>query len=349
MVRHRIGLIADVQYADIDDVWNFMKTAKRKYRGTLTALHNAVNWWVQQERIDLIADLGDAIDGFRNETRQTGMSAIRTVMSEWNRLQVAKPMLPIMHLIGNHELYKFTRTELTTEVEDTGFSCASPHNIVPDKRNCIYYTFKLSDTSPWRAVVLDPYEQSVMTNGGGRIGHELTLENGGIHKDFTNLCQSHNPNDILHAANFFAGISGVESRWCPFNGGVSDEQLMWLEQVLADSVKKSEKVMLFTHVILHPEATPKGNCHTLLWNYDAVLALLGTHKCVRMVFAGHAHSEGYHYCESSGVHHISLASPLEAPEDLVKSTFATLEIADNDMSAELVGRGWVSTRSLVFY
>lgn len=350
-MRHVIGLIADVQYADIEDVWNFMKTHKRKYRGTLTALRNAVDWWSEQKGLDLVVDLGDAIDGFRNETREAGMHALRCVMGEWNRLIEIKSEVPLLHLIGNHELYKFTREELTHGVENTGFCCGFPGNvpIQASPKTSLYYTFQLSSSSPWRAVVLDPYEMSLMTGGGGRIGHELTIANGGINAEYAQLCQSGNPNDILKGTNFFEGVSGPASRWTPFNGGIGETQILWLETVLSQAVFSNEKVIVFTHVILHPEATSSGNCQTLLWNYEVVLKMFARHPCVRMVFAGHAHQPQYAFCAETKIHHVTLASPLEAPEELVESTFGMLEISDDDKTAVLTGKGAVPSMELCLY
>jgi len=347
MAKLRIGLIADVQYADIDDVWNYMHTHKRKYRSTLTALSNAVSWWSQIDDIDLLVDLGDAIDGYRNVDRVMGLHAIRNVMQKWNSFAIPRPEVPILHLIGNHELYKFTREELTKGVEDTGFTCACPETLVSmvDKPHSIHYSFPVRDR--WRVVVLDPYDMSVMRNGGGRIGHELTKANGGIHAEYTAMCQSRNPNNIIDGGNFFQGISGLESRWVPFNGGVGKDQLSWLESVLASSAEADERVIVFTHIILHPLATPHHDCHTLLWNYEEVLEVFEKYPCVKIVVAGHAHHDGYHRCEKTGIHHITLASPLEAPDDLVESTYGLLELpVNNDTHARLIGHGWISSRDL---
>lgn len=43
------GAIADVQYADQDDGWNFKKDYRRYYRGGLTKLKDAVDMWLRDE------------------------------------------------------------------------------------------------------------------------------------------------------------------------------------------------------------------------------------------------------------------------------------------------------------
>lgn len=345
-----IGIIADVQYADIDDTWNFNHSHKRRYRSTIKSLRNAVDRWLNTPDLRLVVDLGDAIDGFRNTDKDMGMHALGQIMSEWDRLNSSGNVTPIIHLLGNHELYKFTRSELIKGVQASSFRCSPPDSLVDsvDLPNSIYYSFLIPGSATWRAIVLDPYEESVMRDGGGRIGYELTVENGGLNKKFTSLCQDNNPNDILKGSNFFAGIQGVEARWCPFNGGLGENQLAWLEQVLCRSVENCENVIIFTHVIIHPEATPGGNCHTILWDYDKILKLIEKYDCVKFVFAGHAHQQGYFLCPKTKVHHVTIASPLEAADEHVENTFATLKIFINENKAILIGSGSVPTLELCY-
>ncbi|CAK8987547.1 unnamed protein product [Durusdinium trenchii] len=52
------GVVADVQYADVDDAWNFRRTQKRRYRGALEALKLAVEDWKKGPPLLFIADLG---------------------------------------------------------------------------------------------------------------------------------------------------------------------------------------------------------------------------------------------------------------------------------------------------
>eukprot|EP00592_Proboscia_alata_P022784 CAMPEP_0194413074 /NCGR_PEP_ID=MMETSP0176-20130528/11570_1 /TAXON_ID=216777 /ORGANISM="Proboscia alata, Strain PI-D3" /LENGTH=103 /DNA_ID=CAMNT_0039216197 /DNA_START=9 /DNA_END=316 /DNA_ORIENTATION=- len=39
------GVIADVQWADADDGYNYGRTVKRCFRGSLRTLDRAVDWW----------------------------------------------------------------------------------------------------------------------------------------------------------------------------------------------------------------------------------------------------------------------------------------------------------------
>ena len=70
-----VGLIADPQYVDKDDGYNYRKTRKRYYRTALKLTENAVNVWNDPNHAhpcpSLIVCLGDTIDGFnkRDENR----------------------------------------------------------------------------------------------------------------------------------------------------------------------------------------------------------------------------------------------------------------------------------------
>ncbi len=81
-IRHRLGLIADIQYADIPNMWNFSKTAERYYRNTVVVLSRAVSWWAEIGRLDFAVNLGDIIDGCNRGQAGMGESALRTVLAQ---------------------------------------------------------------------------------------------------------------------------------------------------------------------------------------------------------------------------------------------------------------------------
>ena len=94
----RFGVIADVQYCDITNGWNFTRTKERCYRAALNALRQAVPVW-NEASVDFIIQLGDIIDGQckgRGETE-----------SAWDACQqlFSGCSCEIYHCIGNHELY----------------------------------------------------------------------------------------------------------------------------------------------------------------------------------------------------------------------------------------------------
>ncbi|KAF4710744.1 hypothetical protein FOZ63_011194 [Perkinsus olseni] len=324
-ILFRFGVIADVQYADVDDTSNYTRTKQRCYRRSAQVLRNAITWWnsLQCPPVNFVVNLGDLVDG-RNRGLNIQDRAMSKIMSEFDALNCPR----VIHMIGNHELYCFTREALsehrTFPATRKQYSLTRPESLGHDE----------FPTDDWLVVVLDPYDVSVMREGGGRHGYEL-FKDAGLDPEGYDLCQSHNPNDIGSKTDFFAGLSGVESRWAPVNGGVGREQLEWLRGHLGEVYYRlaiSEgPVIILSHVILHPDATRHRNCRGLLWNYDEVLQAIYEFPCTRLVLCGHIHNEVYHLddhgklvqlvvaqvCPSrgAGVHHLTLPSPLESTPD----------------------------------
>lgn len=52
-----------------------------------------------------------------------------------------------------------------------------------------------------------------------------------------------------------------------YNGGVGPKQLRWLEEQLAEASRAGQRVVMFGHVPLHPQATDDKS---LVWNFDEV-------------------------------------------------------------------------------
>jgi hypothetical protein len=85
----RFGVIADVQYADVDDAYNFSRTEVRGYRGSLVCLKNAVDAWnaaAPTAAVSFVANLGDIIDQ-RNEASGKSRTALDAVLAEFARVR----------------------------------------------------------------------------------------------------------------------------------------------------------------------------------------------------------------------------------------------------------------------
>ena len=80
----RFGVIADVQWADVEDGYNFARTTRRCYRGALATLGVAVDWWLPM-RLDFVAQLGDLIDG-QNAQLGHSTSAMEAAVTQLRRL-----------------------------------------------------------------------------------------------------------------------------------------------------------------------------------------------------------------------------------------------------------------------
>jgi len=188
----------------------------------------------------------------------------------------------VYHLIGNHDLYNFNREALhsllkTQPINNVGYYDFSPH-------------------PGWKIVILDSFDFCI-------IQPETREAALAYLKQF-------NPNDCeSRKADWGKGLSGVNLRFLPYNGALSTAQLQWLNQTLEKATALKEKVIILGHVPICP-----GSCTptTLLWNYDEVLKIIHSYRCVVACLAGHDHQGGY-MRDDHGIHHKSFEAPLETP------------------------------------
>jgi len=129
------GLITDIQYADIDDGWDYHKITARHYRNSLTLLQNAVEDWKQKGEISFVTQLGDIIDGLNKQSSLSEIS-LKKVLDQFLDYQVH-------HLVGNHELYNFGRAKLKETPLNHSYYHFSPH-------------------PHWRFILLDGFEFSTI-------------------------------------------------------------------------------------------------------------------------------------------------------------------------------------------
>ena len=81
-IVHRLGLIADIQYADIPNTWNFARTIQRFYRNSAVVVERALAWWKESGQLDFAVNLGDIIDGSNRGHSGMGESALGTVLKQ---------------------------------------------------------------------------------------------------------------------------------------------------------------------------------------------------------------------------------------------------------------------------
>jgi len=283
------GLIADVQYADVENRYNFGKTQIRLYRGAVKVLKNAVDAWRSGPALKFIGNLGDTIDQL-NHGEGTSQSALRTVMAEFERCPA-----PVAHAMGNHELYNFSREELKLHFGEP------------------YYSFKPEGSVGWRIVLLDSYDLNCID----------TVESDDTTEEAYDYLAKHNPNElrVRGTVDWKAGLEGRNMRFVPFNGGIRPAQLAWLRKQLQEAESAKERVIVLAHVPIAP-GSAQDVC--LAWNYAEVLGVLDEHPLtVAAVFTGHDHAGGK--TTRKGVHFVCLPSPLHAgPEvgELAHSTVA---------------------------
>ena len=277
------GVIADVQWADTEDGYNFDKTVARKYRGAFRNLIRAVDWWNGlPEPPNFIAQLGDLIDGI-NVKLGDSMPALEAALTELERAPC-----PTINIVGNHELYNFDRQALSR-------ASWLRHG------DAEYYSFK--PAPGWRFVVLDPYQQAL-------IGHAADDPR---RREAVKLISKRNPgvDPSGVGGEWFKHVSGYDRRFVPYNGGLGSEQLAWLRGELHDASALGERVCILCHVILHPEACGGS---TMVWDYPDALQALGETSCVVAVLCGHDHFGQYHK-DDNGIHHMTFCSPLNKGDE----------------------------------
>ena len=221
---------------------------------------------------------------------------------------------PVRHCLGNHCLYNLPRATLNARLGIQAPPCGGS-----------FYSF--SPHAGFRVVMLDSYDVSLLGWPAGHPRHEAAAA----------LLAAHNPNANKNSPE---GLEGSLRRFVAFGGGVGEEQLAWLEATLAAADAAGEKVFVAGHLPLHPD-TAAAVC--LLWNYEAVLAVLGAHRCVVATLAGHTHREGYAR-DARGVHHRVLAAVLECPPGT--NAFGHLDVWPH--CARLVGTDRMSSTEMQF-
>jgi len=282
------------KYADIEDGWDFHKTRKRKYRNTLTNLKEASTEWKKHGNLSFILQLGDLLDGKCAQTKQED-KALQTVLKEFEGFNV-------YHLIGNHELYNFSR--------DTFLKKLNGH------QSNAYYSVVIHPG--WRLVVLD--------------GYEICTIQQETKDEAVKFLSKYNPNEITrNDRDWLSGLSGLQKRFMPYNGKVSPKQLAWLCEELESATTNNENVLVACHVPVCPGSAGNEN---LLWNYNEVLDIFHSFTCVKAFFAGHDHVGGYAK-DINNIHYKTFESPLETPDGL--NAFAIVDVFSNRLRINGVG------------
>ncbi|OQS05223.1 hypothetical protein THRCLA_02605 [Thraustotheca clavata] len=318
------GAIADVQYADIDDAWNYMKTSRRYYRQALSNLQSAVDSWIDEAKskpLRFVMNLGDLLDG-KNAATSISMKALLQLRGSLDAFQ--SQIGPVHHCIGNHELYNFNREEyLRLLVHHTS---NGPKELLPPPASTrAYYSFHLPQEPSFLFIVLDPYEKSIIGNTPGSVEHTASR----------NFIAQRNPNNDLNSS---ASLLGVERRFVEYNGAIDTDQLSWLRETLDRAQARQQHVVVFSHVPIHPDS-----CHhaCLLWNYDTMLQTFASYNCIRAVFCGHYHENGY-AVDAGGIHYVVFHAALESKDN----AFATIDVYADHLDVR--GRGNIPSRILAF-
>lgn len=170
------GVIADVQYADIDDGYNYNRTRMRYYRSSLKLLRNALDAWSQAAaKPRFILQLGDVIDGF-NKRQGASEEALDAVLRE-----LSSSPATLHHVWGNHELYNFSRSALLRSRLNGSVGAAA-------RAGADLCAYHFSPAPGFTFVVLDAYDVSP-------LGRDESSER---YRSAMDLIKQHNDNEDLN-------------------------------------------------------------------------------------------------------------------------------------------------------
>jgi manganese-dependent ADP-ribose/CDP-alcohol diphosphatase len=335
----RVGLLADIQYAPVPDGASY-GGSPRYYQNALRVAHAAAQAFHAAE-LPYVLQLGDILDGKCQAIALHGGLA----RSETNGVTVGEQCLShvlgalsaygcgrILHTHGNHCLYNLDRPTLAAQLgipfrregeegDGSRRSKPVPPPIADDNEpdDLVGYYSVFDESSGVRFVVLDCYDHC-----------KLRPKTSAKYQAAVALLKANNPNYGSNE-NSPEGLEGVDRRFVAFNGGLGDTQLAWLRTTLQAARAAHERVVVVSHLPLLP-ASSHPVC--LVWNYEAVLAILRDYAdVVAISLAGHAHKGGYGRDETSGIHFRVVEAVLES----LAPTYGVLEVFSDFV--RIVGTG----------
>ncbi|KAH9500343.1 hypothetical protein Btru_073826 [Bulinus truncatus] len=313
-VHLSFGILTDIQFADCEDGMDYTHTRRRYYRNALKQAKEAITQMTScQHPVYFILQLGDMIDTVTAmDGEDHSKMALNHVLDTLTSAHV-----PVYHVIGNHDLQCLTRAFYLTSLLNNNpglFEDSTPPRL--------YYTFL--PHPKLRIVALDTLEVSL-------LGYEDRPDD--VHfKTAQTMLRLNNPNEDGRNIN---GLTGVNQRWASYNGGVSQQQLQWLSDILDKSDACEENVIIISHV---PVLT--NDAQYLAWNYDEIIDVIGQYQCVIGVFTGHRHDGGS--VQDGHTHHVTFQGIIETPPGV--DAFAVARLLDE--SVEVKGAGRIPCYSL---
>ena len=340
-----IGVIADVQHADIENNYNYHKTYMRFYRHAIEKFKEAVKVW-NESKVDFSIQLGDVLDGFSvkhgcrdndllnitdviQQFKSVGLPVQRTPSGVYTALAEDAPedaKAPYMcHLWGNHEFYNYTRAELwRSELNsfvvspDATTTATSLDEMNDHQLNADFGYYYLFTHKGFRFLALDPYDIGKISRADGSDSHTRAVNT---------LLKHKNDKEKTHVVSW--------------NGALSNAQLTWLHNELAAATQAGEKVIILSHVPLDARASRPAS---IIWNQAEVLRMINCFECVVACLAGHYHEGGYYHDKKNRIHHLTFQGVIE--RDPATNAFAVLELYSDHIKVD--GYGKIKSRILKF-
>jgi len=307
-LAYRFGLIADIQYSDADDEFDFSGTRRRYFRRGLAHLRRAVDHW-RAERVDGVIQLGDLLDGGKPRRRKRLGQAAAAV----SKVIAGLRGVPWHHCVGNHERYAFEERELRERIETSSGVDSAGRN---------YYSF--SPTPGFVIVMLNSYEVSVIdVSERGETGQKIDVDPSHLSRvaEARRLLDGRNPNENKRSPE---GLTGLDRRWTALNGALGADQLAWFNRTLAQAKSRAEKVMVVSHVPIHPRAV--AEYVNLAWDYDEAMKVIrgAGPGVVVAALAGHDHDGAMFFSGEDDILFLTLNAVLEA--DPMTPPFAVCDL-----------------------
>lgn len=171
-----------------------------------------------------------------------------------------------------------------------------------------YYTFKKKN---WRFIVLNTNEVASYSN----------IKNTKLDAELTQMLKK--------------GKADGRKNTATWNGGISNEQMQWLDKTLAKSQKKGEMVIICSHHPLYPEMG-----FTAL-NDREILQTIEKYSCVKALLAGHHHTGAFAYYK--GIPSITAEGMVETKNE---NAYGIVEIYPDKIL--LKGEGRMTSREIEY-
>ncbi|MFC3040714.1 metallophosphoesterase [Virgibacillus xinjiangensis] len=163
-----------------------------------------------------------------------------------------------------------------------------------------YYDFKYKN---WRFVVLDTNDLSLYANPEGSEKYKQA--------------------EAMYDSLVEDGAVNAQT----WNGGLGNEQLSWLREVLSKAAKTNEKVVVIGHKPVYPE-----NNHNV-WNDEEVVEALEASGNVVAYFNGHNHAGNY--AMKNGIHYVTLQGMVETKDT---NSYSIVQVYKDRLEIDGYGR-----------
>lgn len=139
-------------------------------------------------------------------------------------------------------------------------------------------------------------------------------------------------------------LTDQEPQMSPWNGGISEIQIWWLEKELKTAAAAEEKVIVGCH---HQFGFGASRETHMAWNWKEIQRICLESPSFCLVLAGHDHIGGYAEIAPDQLgrkYAVTVEGLLEAPAE--SNAYAMLKVFDDRI--EILGKGTVTSRKLVF-